>query len=223
MERKLSPGEVTSAVFSLLFRDAPVAVGTIVALAAMVMVFDRIVPPYGANFVGIPISIVAFFATRRLIARQGVQSAQRAGSIVWFVLCSLVSSLGIVLGFFFLVLPGLYICVRWSMAGAALVAEDLGPLAALGRSWEATRDHVVPITLALLLIFVPAIVAMAIMVTAGFVAGQRGTYDPTMVNTVMVIGNLLVYASAVACWYLAVALYQLLAVPAETGLNEVFA
>jgi hypothetical protein len=82
---------------------------------------------------------------------------------------------------------------------------------------------VVPITLALLLIFVPAIVAMAIMVTAGFVAGQRGTYDPTMVNTVMVIGNLLVYAGAVACWYLAVALYQLLAVPAETGLNEVFA
>jgi hypothetical protein len=222
MERKLSPGEVTSAVFSLLFRDALVALGTIVALAAMVIVFDRIVPPYGANFVGIPISIVAFFATRRLIARQGVQSAQRAGSIVWFVLCSLVSSLGIVLGFFFLVLPGLYICVRWSMAGAALV-EDLGPLAALGRSWEATRDHVVPITLALLLIFVPAIVAMAIMVTAGFVAGQRGTYDPTMVNTVMVIGNLLVYAGAVACWYLAVALYQLLAVPAETGLNEVFA
>jgi hypothetical protein len=44
-----------------------------------------------------------------------------------------------------------------------------------------------------------------------------------MVNTVMVIGNLLVYAGAVACWYLAVALYQLLAVPAETGLNEVFA
>ena len=37
MERKLSPGEVTSAVFSLLARDALVALGTIVALAAMVM------------------------------------------------------------------------------------------------------------------------------------------------------------------------------------------
>src|SRR5436305_1221335 len=56
-------------------------------------------------------------------------------AIVWFVL--------VALGFVLLILPGLgvlalglFFGVRWSLAVAAMMAEDVGPITALRRSWN---------------------------------------------------------------------------------------
>src|SRR3989442_14774010 len=47
------------------------------------------------------------------------------------------------IGFVLLVLPGLavfcaavYLVVRWSLVVAAMMAEDIGPIRGLGRSWN---------------------------------------------------------------------------------------
>lgn len=54
----------------------------------------------------------------------------------------------LVVGFLLLVIPGLvviglavWMAVRWSMVWAAMLAEDVGPINALRRSWNLTRGH----------------------------------------------------------------------------------
>ncbi len=223
MGRKLSTRELAGTVLTLLARDFPVAVATILGLTAMDAGTHLFAPTFVANLTSVAAAVVAFLVTRRLIARRGLQVGPRAGTVGWFVLCSFVSTLGILTAFLFLLLPGLYLCVRWSMAGAALVAEDLGPMGALGRSWEATRDHAVAITVTVLLISIPAVLGMAGAVFGGFATAVLGGSYQIMVIVTLVVFNALVYASGVAWWYFSVVLYDLLAAPAERRLDEVFA
>jgi hypothetical protein len=51
--------------------------------------------------------------------------------------------LSIVLGVsaLFLLLPAVFLGVKWSVTFAAIVAERAGPFRAMGRSWELTRGH----------------------------------------------------------------------------------
>jgi hypothetical protein len=53
-------------------------------------------------------------------------------------LLSLLSALGIGLGFLLLVVPGIMLYVRWAVSAPALVEERLGPIEALGRSGDLT-------------------------------------------------------------------------------------
>ena len=62
--------------------------------------------------------------------------------------------LGLVPMFLLLLLPGIWLAVRWSVAAPALLAEDIGPVAALGRSfklvggrWWATFGALVAMTI----------------------------------------------------------------------------
>jgi hypothetical protein len=41
----------------------------------------------------------------------------------------------------FLLLPAIFLGVKWSVTFAAIVAERAGPFKAIGRSWELTRGH----------------------------------------------------------------------------------
>ncbi len=54
-------------------------------------------------------------------------------SLVWF--------LGVGGGLVLLVVPGLVLLVRWSVSTPVLLAEDLGILESLRRSWQITRIH----------------------------------------------------------------------------------
>lgn len=51
--------------------------------------------------------------------------------------------LSIVIGIsaLFLLLPAIFLGVKWSVTFAAIVAERAGPFKAIGRSWELTRGH----------------------------------------------------------------------------------
>lgn len=52
------------------------------------------------------------------------------------LLAALVAGIGILLGFVFLVVPGVYLTVKLRLVLAAVVLEDAGPLEALGRSYD---------------------------------------------------------------------------------------
>ena len=50
--------------------------------------------------------------------------------------------LSITLGIsFLLVIPGIFLSVKWSVTFAAIVSERAGPFSAMGCSWELTRGH----------------------------------------------------------------------------------
>jgi uncharacterized membrane protein len=54
---------------------------------------------------------------------------------------ALLTGIGVFLGLLLLIVPGVYLATRWVVATPALVAEDLGPTAALGRSSELTEGR----------------------------------------------------------------------------------
>ena len=73
------------------------------------------------------------------------------------VLLNLVVILPLVLAFLLLVVPGLLLGARWSMAAPLLVLERLGPIAALERSNERVRGRTWSVVGAGLVIFVLAL------------------------------------------------------------------
>jgi hypothetical protein len=57
------------------------------------------------------------------------------------IVAYLAMSIGIGLGLVALVIPGIFLAIKWSMTFPAIVAERAGPFEAMGRSWELTRGH----------------------------------------------------------------------------------
>ena len=73
------------------------------------------------------------------------------------LLLGLLAMLGLIPMFLLLIIPGIWLAVRWSVAAPALLAEDLGPAAALGRSFKLVKGRWWPVF--------GALVAMTILIT----------------------------------------------------------
>jgi hypothetical protein len=57
------------------------------------------------------------------------------------VVVVLVTAIGVLFGSLALLIPGIYLYTRWYVAAPAVVAEDLGPMAALRRSWALVKGQ----------------------------------------------------------------------------------
>jgi hypothetical protein len=75
----------------------------------------------------------------------GLAPAAFISVITATVLITLLSTIGTVIGLFLLVIPGLLLLVRWSLAGPALVVERIGTMQSMGRSAALTRGYFWPI------------------------------------------------------------------------------
>ncbi len=64
-----------------------------------------------------------------------------------------------VIGFMFFILPGVYIAIRLSFAEFYIVLEDIKPIDALQKSFRATRPHVLPIFILLILFAGPLLLS----------------------------------------------------------------
>jgi hypothetical protein len=84
--------------------------------------------------------------------------------IVAYFAMSIVIGLGLVA----LVIPGVFLAIKWSMTFPAIVAERAGPFQAMGRSWELTRGHWWRTFGALLVVvLISFVLAFAILVALG--------------------------------------------------------
>jgi hypothetical protein len=83
--------------------------------------------------------IYAEIQGRRMGLRPPLMGALRRAPAL--LLMSGISTLGIMLGFFCCCVPGLVLGYLWSIAPAALVLEDLGPIASLKRSVQLVRQN----------------------------------------------------------------------------------
>jgi hypothetical protein len=90
-----------------------------------------------------------------------------------------------IIGFLLLVLPGLavfcaviYLVVRWSLTVAAMMAEDIGPIRGLGRSWNLVTGSWWR-TLGILLIvgILQAIISYGLVIFLGLIAAIFATGD----------------------------------------------
>jgi hypothetical protein len=128
----------------------------------------------------------------------------------------ILSGLGIVIGLVLLVLPGIFLAVRWAAAVPFALGDDASVTEALQASYDETRDAFWPILGGLLLCYLP------IAVGAGLAYGPMASLDfeGALIASSITI-NVLINVSLFAGWHLAIAIF--LARRRESELSATFA
>jgi hypothetical protein len=129
----------------------------------------------------------------------------RAGFGMYFGI-AILSGLATLIGFVLLIVPAIILQVRWAPAYGYGLVEGQGVAEALGRSWESTRKHFVPILVSLI---VPIGLFGVGMATSWFGSDDFGAIEliPSAIS------NSAMSASTVAGLAIGIAVYALLANP----------
>ena len=113
--------------------------------------------------------VCGFFLLVAMVRRTGLQSRTDQDVFLPYLGMSLLSMLAVMLGMIAIVLPGLFLMTRWSIAQPLLVAQGGGAMASLGESWDRTRGNEFPIFAAA---FVVLLLPIAVIIAAGSFFGE---------------------------------------------------
>lgn len=153
---------------------------------------------------GVVVGIVAgYLLIDAVVKRTGLLSRGEGDVFLTYVGMSLLFTLGFVAGLIALIIPGLIIMARWSIAGSLVIARGEGATRALGESWELTRGGEFSILIAMLALLGPLIVVI-ITVGAMFAPG-----DPIGIA----VGQFVTSLTSVVTVTMGVALYGLIVGP----------
>jgi hypothetical protein len=114
--------------------------------------------------------------------------------IVWFI--------AVMLGLALLVVPGVIILIRWSVALPVLLARDTGIIESLRFSWRITRGHALLISATFLITLIPFLAVMVISLL--------GDYRDPLISIAV---ESAVSISIIAGWLVQIALYRAIAFP----------
>ena len=104
--------------------------------------------------------VCGYFLLVAMVRRTGLQSRMGDDVFLPYIGLSLLATLAVMLGLIVLILPGLFLMIRWSIAQPLLVARGEGVMASLGESWDRTRGNEFSIFVAALALLVPLIVVI---------------------------------------------------------------
>lgn len=124
-------------------------------------------------------------------------------SMFGLIVASVLMSLGLVLGFLLLIIPGIIFMVMWSVTIPALVVEGLGPTAAMKRSQELTKGARWPIFwLSLIAVLINFALSFA---SAGFsvaaVSGEEATLSVLLLQALVTILSSMIFGTGGAIIY----------------------
>ena len=124
----------------------------------------------GVAVVTFAVSVTAaYFALNAMLEKTGLRSRTTEDVFLAYIGLSILYTLGVVAGFIAIILPGLVIMARWSLAQPMMLARGDGVTQALGASWERTKGNEFQIIVAVLALFV---VPVAITITSTVMFGQ---------------------------------------------------
>ena len=138
--------------------------------------------------------------------------APLSGFFGYFAL-GLVSGVVIIAGLILLIIPGLYLILRWLPAYARLYVHGNGVVPALRWSWQETRALQKPLALALIwpLLFLALSLLGFFAVEIGWIAsGESASQAVSSSDIVLVVVNLLSGVSAAWTQVLGIAVYRMI-------------
>ncbi|GAA4036532.1 hypothetical protein [Parerythrobacter jejuensis] len=112
--------------------------------------------------IGIVVFVLQYLFFAHILAHRGFSNGRNR--FLGFLGFSILSGLGIALGFLLLVIPGIILLVRWIAASAFIVGTDTKIMDAFGRSWDLTRGKGWPI------FFAAVVLGISITVVFGVIA-----------------------------------------------------
>jgi hypothetical protein len=196
----------------LLFVGLITAVGTVLDLAGK--------SPF--NFLNTIVSLVAgYLLLRAMLLAAGLAEAGSVAAFGSYFGMSLLEGLGIIAGVLLLIVPGIILAVRWSVAGPYLLCERSGVSDALGRSFERTKGSG-------WIIFGVSLLGALPILAAALIGGIAGALSVTVSDSgppdllLSVVDNALGAVTSAYFTVLSVAAYKLLFRP-HLGIAEVFA
>ncbi len=92
--------------------------------------------------------LVNYFLIGILLKKTGFKDKGEGGHIVPFFGLSILYTLGVGLGFVLIIIPGLIVMARWSVAQPLFISRGGGVMESLGQSWNQTRGNEFPIIIA---------------------------------------------------------------------------
>ena len=131
-----------------------------------------------------------------------------ASRLVPLIVLSILYVLGLIVPFLLLVIPGIWLSVAWSVSYPALMAEGLGPVAALGRSFRLVRGRWWPTFGALVVMYLIVLVIsgiLGVLLGAAFVASVDSeavaAVLTTIINTVSSLITLPLFSAVLTIIY----------------------
>lgn len=124
-------------------------------------------------------------------------------------LAQILSGLATIVGFIFLIAPGIYLAIKFSLTGPALVAEDIkNPIAALSRSWQLTKGNSLYIFAFFLIIGLVGVIVM--LVTSGILSTIFGMILPETIGTLVsaIISGILQAIFSIVMMFVSIAIYR---------------
>jgi hypothetical protein len=193
-------------LFRLMARDAARHVVHIiiwfVAMTALGMAIDLAQDEQAALLLLLIFSCVttvAQYSVVRVTVADLAPPGHNLAPFARFFLLSLLTQLGLWLGFVALIIPGILLMVRWSMAVPTLIAGNFTVGEAVRFSWHATADHFRPILIVFAAIWLPAL---------GLV-GATIWYDGEIISVLgATVYNVALSGALIASWLATAAIFR---------------
>lgn len=131
-----------------------------------------------------------------------LEAAKRPRIGALFIL-SLIFTFAVIFGLLLLILPGIYLAARWWAAVSVMYATETNATEALALSWEKSANHVPAISLALVILQIPAILSITLFY---FVMDDMSTMPLLM----SLVENVLASVSQILTWISGGVTYMLL-------------
>ncbi len=209
--QQISVGKVISDAFAIYTSNLGVLVGTAIGVAIVFGVITGILNNSDSTILHFIAWIVQLIGTAlftgfvvRLV--QDVRDGRRdmtvgelfsaaSPAIGSLIIWSILSGIAIGIGFIFLIIPGLILMTIWAVGAPAIVAEDVGPLGAFGRSYELVRGQAWSVFGVLVVVFLIMIVAFLI---AGLIGAAIGGVVGAIIVGIIVLALFMPVSALVA-------------------------
>jgi len=156
--------------------------------------------------------VMQYWLTATLLDDLGLRLSGKARFPAFFVL-GLVTGLGILVGLVLLIVPGIVLIVRWSIAVPAVISGEQGTMDSVAYSWRQTEGKYWSILATFLVLYAPGL--------AVAVGSYAFPSPPSFILPATIISELAMNAAFIAGWHGAIAIY--VETRRGTGVSEVFA
>jgi hypothetical protein len=198
-----------------LVRDDPVMVAAAMAVSTVPAVLaDIYLTEFEAfravSFLSLVLLLLQVIAIDRSLRSKNAVYGRDGGMASFYPRAfgqTILSGLAVIIGLLFLILPGLFIALRWSISLPVLISGNKGVIESLSESWRMTKGH----ELRLFAVFATAqLLALAAIVFEVLFLDELGFVW-------FVISETAISAGLIMCWYLQIAVFQALRVSDEIG------
>lgn len=218
--RDLKVGAIFEELLDVIERNAVTALIFIAVIAAINgaiayfgVNYNSMTQELGKQFIAFLIGVVGGFLLLIAMLKQAkFIEGNVDDAFLPFVGLSIVTTIGVILGFIAIIFPGLYLMARWSLAQPLLLSKRMGVFEAIGGSWERTAGSEFSIILVVIIMMVAQVgVSFALQQSFGVDNPLGITVTQTFAAAMTVVGAAM-----------GVALYKLLVADREGGVSKTF-